>query len=53
MLVIITGVSGTGKTTIGNLLAEKLHLPFFDGDHFHPQKNIDQNEPWTSTERLG
>lgn len=42
MLVIITGVSGTGKTTIGNLLAEKLHLPFFDGDHFHPQKNIDK-----------
>jgi 6-phosphogluconate dehydrogenase len=40
MLIIISGVSGTGKTTLGNLLSEKLHLPFYDADHFHPGENI-------------
>jgi gluconokinase len=36
------GVSGTGKTTIGNLLSQALDIPFFDGDDFHPQTNIDK-----------
>lgn len=36
------GVSGTGKTTIGNLLSQALDIPFFDGDDFHPQANIDK-----------
>lgn len=40
MLVIVTGVSGTGKTTLGSMLAEKLRLPFYDADHFHPAENI-------------
>jgi 6-phosphogluconate dehydrogenase len=34
------GVSGVGKSTIGNLLSEKLGIPFFDGDDFHPEGNI-------------
>ncbi len=34
------GVSGSGKTTLGSQLAEKLNLPFFDGDDFHSEKNI-------------
>jgi len=34
------GVSGCGKSTIGKLLSEELHIPFFDGDDFHPEHNI-------------
>lgn len=34
------GVSGVGKTTVGSLLAKALHLPFFDGDDFHPTENV-------------
>ncbi len=33
------GVSGSGKTTIGQKLAETIGLPFFDGDDFHPPAN--------------
>ncbi len=34
------GVSGSGKTTIGQLLAQKLKMPFFDGDSYHPEANV-------------
>jgi carbohydrate kinase (thermoresistant glucokinase family) len=37
---IIMGVSGCGKTTIGQALAQKLELPFFDGDDFHTPENV-------------
>ncbi|MGM0944999.1 MAG: NADP-dependent phosphogluconate dehydrogenase [Bacteroidota bacterium] len=40
MLIIVTGVSGTGKTTLGTALSERFHLPFFDADDFHPAENI-------------
>ena len=40
MIFLITGTAGTGKTTVGKGLAEKLNLPFFDGDDFHPKVNI-------------
>lgn len=40
MLVIVTGVSGTGKSTLGALIAERLRLPFFDADEFHPPANV-------------
>ncbi|MGP0093730.1 MAG: gluconokinase [Xanthobacteraceae bacterium] len=36
------GVSGSGKTTIGALLADRLHWEFEDGDRFHPRSNIDK-----------
>ena len=36
----IIGVSGSGKTTIGKLLAKQLRLPFHDADDFHPEANI-------------
>ena len=36
----IMGVSGSGKSTVGKLLAETMSLPFFDGDDFHPEVNV-------------
>ena len=48
------GVSGSGKTTLGLLLAEKLGLSFYDGDDFHPDKNIakmSEGKPLTDEDR--
>ncbi|HTF80727.1 MAG TPA: gluconokinase, partial [Cytophagales bacterium] len=42
MLIVVMGVSGCGKTSIGQLLASKLHLPFYDADDYHPSSNIDK-----------
>ena len=42
MLIIVTGVSGTGKTTIGSGIATSLGLPFFDADNYHPKENIEK-----------
>lgn len=39
-LIYVMGVSGSGKTTIGQLLGQELGLPFYDGDDFHPPQNI-------------
>jgi len=36
------GVSGCGKSTIGRALSEALRVPFYDGDDFHPQANLDK-----------
>lgn len=36
---VFMGVTGSGKTTIGSLLAEQLHAPFADADDFHPKAN--------------
>ena len=40
MIIILMGVSGSGKTTIGERLAQALGWPFYDGDQFHPPANI-------------
>ena len=40
MIVLLTGVSGSGKSTIGSLLAERMHWAFEDGDALHPPANI-------------
>ncbi len=54
MIIILMGVSGSGKTTIGRLLAQDLGWPFYDGDDFHPQANVDkmrQGIPLTDDDR--
>ena len=38
--VIVMGVSGCGKTTIGDLVARELGVPFLDGDSLHPVENV-------------
>ncbi|MEY3731357.1 MAG: hypothetical protein RLZZ57_2113 [Pseudomonadota bacterium] len=38
--IIVMGVSGSGKSTIGALLAERLGWPFADADGFHPPENV-------------
>ncbi|MGW6742096.1 gluconokinase [Streptomyces sp. NPDC055025] len=39
-VVVVMGVSGTGKTTVGPLLAAALGVPYAEGDDFHPPANI-------------
>ncbi len=42
VIVIIFGVSGAGKTTLGRLLARELGWTFYEADDFHSQANIDK-----------
>jgi gluconokinase len=42
MIVVVMGVSGAGKTTVGRLLAERLGWPFHDGDDCHPASNVEK-----------
>ena len=42
MIIILMGVSGAGKTTIGEILSGKLDLPLFDADEFHSTASIDK-----------
>lgn len=57
MIIVVMGVAGSGKTTIGTMLAEALHCAFVEGDTFHPAANIEKmsrgipltdadREPW-------
>lgn len=57
MVVVIMGVSGSGKSTVGKLLAERVGWAFRDGDEFHPEANVakmrsgtplndDDRRPW-------
>jgi gluconokinase len=51
---IVMGVTGSGKTTVGSRLAEKLHCGFYDGDDYHPAANIAKmrrGEPLTDQDR--
>ena len=58
-LIIIMGVSGSGKSAVGMRLASRLGCDFIEGDAFHPQANIEKmsrgvpltdedREPWLS-----
>jgi len=40
-LVVVMGVCGSGKTTVGNLLAERIGAEFFEGDEAHPPGNVE------------
>ena len=53
-VIIMMGVSGVGKSTLGALLAKQLELPFFDGDDYHSEANISkmsQGDPLTDLDR--
>jgi carbohydrate kinase (thermoresistant glucokinase family) len=60
LIIILMGVSGCGKTTIGKQLSHELNWPFYDGDDFHPRANVekmrsgipltdDDRDPWLAT----
>jgi len=54
VIVIIFGVSGAGKTTVGKLLACELGWRFIEGDDFHPAANIEKmrsGHPLTDEDR--
>ena len=54
MIVIVMGVVGAGKTTIGRLLAEQLGWQFADADDFHPPSNVEKmrnGRPLTDDDR--
>jgi gluconokinase len=54
MIIVVMGVSGVGKTTVGKQLAETLGARFLEGDDFHPKANIEKmshGEPLTDADR--
>ena len=56
MVVIVMGVSGCGKSTVGEQLAPRFGLPYYDADDFHPAANIEKmshGTPLTDDDRRG
>jgi gluconokinase len=54
MVIVLMGVSGSGKTTVGTRLADTLGWTFADGDDFHPEDNVEKmrrGEPLTDADR--
>jgi len=54
MIIVLMGVSGSGKTTVGKLLAARLGWHFADGDDFHPHANVEKMQsgsPLTDEDR--
>ena len=52
--IVVMGVSGAGKSTVGRLIAARLDCPFRDADSFHPPANIakmSRGEPLTDDDR--
>jgi carbohydrate kinase (thermoresistant glucokinase family) len=52
--IVVMGVQGVGKTTIGTQLAERLGVPFIDGDRLHPPRNVElmaSGHPLTDEDR--
>jgi gluconokinase len=53
-VVVVMGVAGTGKTTVGGMLAEALGVPYAEADDFHPPENVAKmtaGEPLDDTDR--
>lgn len=56
MIIVVIGPMGCGKTTVGELLAEKVGWTFADGDDFHPPENVEkmrQGIPLQDSDRFG
>jgi len=62
MVIVLMGVAGSGKTTVGRALADALGWPFRDADEFHPLANVEKmshgipltdhdREPWLAAIR--
>jgi gluconokinase len=60
--IIVMGVTGCGKTTVGALLAGRLNTAFLDGDDYHPKANVEKmasgtpltdDDRWPWLDRLG
>ena len=54
MRIVIMGVSGSGKSSVGAALSRRIGVPYLDGDDFHPPSNIDKMErgiPLTDEDR--
>jgi gluconokinase len=55
VILVLMGVSGSGKTTVGKILARQLGWTFVDADDFHPPANVDKMHrgiPLTDADRL-
>jgi gluconokinase len=42
MIIVVMGVAGSGKTTVGTMLADALRCPFLEGDSLHSRENIEK-----------
>jgi gluconokinase len=54
MVLVLMGVSGTGKTTVGKVLASELGWDFVEGDDYHPMANVEKmsaGRPLTDEDR--
>ena len=60
-IIIAMGVSSSGKSTVGQSIARRLHVPFLDGDGYHPEANVEKmragtpltdDDRWPWLERL-
>ncbi|MBC6458014.1 gluconokinase [Actinomadura sp. HBU206391] len=54
-IILVTGVSGSGKTTVGELLADRLGWDYAEADDFHPKANIEKMRagiPLTDDDRM-
>ena len=53
-IIVVMGVAGSGKTTVGKALADRLGIAFEDGDSLHPPENVEKmarGEPLTDADR--